>query len=232
MPVRVLIVEDHLVVAEGLAALLDDEPDLCVVGRATTVADAIRGVDEHRPDVVLMDYRLPDGTGAEATAEIRRRHPRVAVLFLTRLEGDMVRMAAFEAGAAGYLNKCRAAADVVSALRKVAAGETLLSTEDLTELLSLRRTTMHLMDRLTRRELETLALMARGADNRRIAAELGLRYGTVRCHVRNLMTKMGAHSKVDAVARGMELGLIEPWPPAPSRGEGAAGRANSCPPPL
>ncbi len=214
MSVRVLIVEDHLIVAEGLQALLDDEPELCVVGRATTVADAIRAVDEHRPDVVLMDYRLPDGTGADATEEIRRRHPEVAVLFLTRLEGDMVRMAAFEAGAAGYLNKSRAAADVVDALRKVAAGETLLSTGDLTELLALRRTTMHLMDRLTRRELETLALMARGADNRRIATELGLHYGTVRCHVRNLMMKMGVHSKVEAVTRGMELGLVEPSPPA------------------
>lgn len=121
-PVRVLIVEDNVLLAEGLEALLNDERDLHVVGRATTVSDAVRGVDELGPDVVLMDQRLPDGTGADATARIRHRHPGVAVLFLSRLEDDMVRLAAFEAGAAGYLGKSRAAADVAGAVRRVAGG--------------------------------------------------------------------------------------------------------------
>jgi two-component system response regulator DevR len=215
-PVRVLIVEDDRLLAEGLEALLNDEADLHVVGRAATVSDAVRGVDRLAPDVVLMDQRLPDGTGADATARIRHRHPGVAVLFLSRLEDDMVRLAAFEAGASGYLTKSRAAADVVGAVRRVAGGETLISAGDLADLLALRRTTAQLEDRLTRREIETLVLIAGGADNRHIAAELGIRYGTVRCHVRNLMMKMGVHSKVEAVTRGMQLGLLERWPPASS----------------
>ncbi len=215
-PVSVLIVEDNLLLAEGLQALLGDEPDLDVVGRAATVADAVREVDELAPDVVLMDQRLPDGTGADATTRIRHRHPGVAILFLSRLEDDMVRLAAFEAGAAGYLAKSRAAADVVGAVRRVARGETLISAGDLADLLALRRTTAQLAERLTPREIETLTLIAGGADNRHIAAELGIRYGTVRCHVRNLMMKMGVHSKVEAVTRGMQLGLLERWPPASS----------------
>jgi two-component system response regulator DevR len=207
--IRILLVEDYLVVAEGLQALIEDEPDLSVVGRATTVSEAMRRAGELHPDVALIDYRLPDGTGADVAAAMRRKHPGTAVLFLSRDESDLARMAAFEAGAAGYLFKSQAAADVVDALRRVARGEILTSSGEVADLLALRRQATHLVDRLTRREVQVLSFMAAGADNRRIAKELGIQYATVRSHVRNIVAKMEVHTRLEAVSRGIQLGLVE-----------------------
>ena len=215
----VLIVEDFRVVADGLQALIEDEPDLRVIGIAADGAEAVRLADDLPPGVALIDYRLPDGTGAEVAARIRRRHPDTAILFLSRDESDVARLSAFESGAAGYLLKSQAAGEVVAAVRSVARGEMLVSSREVTLLLALRHQTTQLLETLTRRELEVLRLMARGTDSRRIGQQLGISYGTVRCHVRNLIAKLGVHSKLEAVNRGLELGLV-----SSARGESGPSR--------
>jgi len=208
--VKVLIVEDHKVVAEGLQSLIGREPDLEVVGLASTVEDARRLEKERRPDILLVDFRLPDGNGAEAVAAIRKAVPKVRVLFLSAVESPAALMAALQVGARGYLLKANAATEVVSAVRRVAAGEMLISASDLAALISQKGEQTHLMDTLTRREREVLRLMAEGLDNHALAVRLGIEYGTARSHVRNLIAKLEVHNRMQAVVRAVQLGLIEP----------------------
>jgi len=206
--VRVLIVEDHRVVAEGLQALLEDDPGIEVCQIAGSVAEAIDVASATQPDVVLLDYHLPDGSGAEAAARIRRSQRASALLFLSHDESELARVAAVEAGAAGYLYKAQAASDVVQAVHRVAAGEMLIRGPEIAELLAWRRRMTSMVENLTQRERDVLQLLADGLDNKAIAARLGVRYGTVRSHVNNLAGKLGAPSKLEAVARAAELGLI------------------------
>ena len=124
-PITVLIVEDHRLMVEGLAALLGEEPHLKVVGTAGSVAEAIEAAASLRPQVVLMDFRLPDGNGAEATERIRREHPEVAVLFLSADISDDAMMLAVDAGACGYVSKAASAEELTSAIRRAGEGEFL-----------------------------------------------------------------------------------------------------------
>src|SRR3981189_2742048 len=124
---RVLIVEDHQVVADGLAALINDQEDMVVVGQAGSVSEAISRAAELSPDVVLVDFRLPDGTGADAGIGIRQVRPETKLIFLTREDSDAARFAALESGASGFIHKSRAAAEVVDAIRVVAGGGTLIT---------------------------------------------------------------------------------------------------------
>jgi len=136
---RVLIVEDHQVVADGLAALINDQKDMTVVGHAGSVAEAISRATELRPDIVLMDFRLTDGTGADAGVEIRLVRPETKLIFLTREDSDAARFAALESGASAFLHKSRAAAEVVDAIRVVAGGGSLFTPRSISALLSKRR---------------------------------------------------------------------------------------------
>src|SRR5919204_2049528 len=120
--IRVLIVEDHQVVAEGLAALINDQEDMKVIGSAGSVADAIAKAAELSPDLVLVDFRLTDGTGADAAGSIRQLRPETKLIFLTREDSDAARIAALESGASAFIHKSRAAQEVVDAIRTVAAG--------------------------------------------------------------------------------------------------------------
>src|ERR1700694_1650444 len=122
LPIRVLIVEDHRVVAEGMAALINHESDMKVVGEAGSVADPFSPAAELGPDFVLLDFRLPDATGAEAAAAIREVRPEAKLIFLTREDTDEARFSAVQAGASAFIHKSRAAADVVEAIRDVARG--------------------------------------------------------------------------------------------------------------
>ena len=211
-PFRVLIVEDHRVVAEGLAALLDEHPDLHVIGWAATVAEAGRLIVAERVDVIVADYWLPDGTGVDAVTALRARWPKATVVFLSVDDSDEVMLAALEAGAAGYLVKSAGGADVISAVRRAAEGEIVVPARQLAALLTRRRERAERsrrLDSLTPREREILGLMAEGMDNREVAARLSVSYATVRSHVRHLLGKLGARSKLEAVVRAADWGLPE-----------------------
>ncbi|WP_238012223.1 response regulator transcription factor [Dactylosporangium sp. AC04546] len=210
-PYRVLIVEDHQVVAEGLAALLNEHPELRVVALASSVGEVEHLADVEHVDVVLADYWLPDGTGAEATAVLRAHQPDVAIVFLSADDSDQVIITALEAGAAGYLVKSAGGADVAEAVRRAVDGEILVPARQLAKLLARRREESRRseeharrLDSLTPRERQILSLMTEGMDNRDIARELSISYTTVRSHVRHLLSKMGARSKLEAVVRAAE----------------------------
>jgi DNA-binding NarL/FixJ family response regulator len=211
----VLLVDDHKVLVEGLRALLGDYADLEVIGTAGTGAEAIEAVDARPPDVVLMDYRLPGGDGAAATAAIHARHPGVAVVFLSADDSDAALLAAVEAGAVGYLVKSEAMSQVADAVRLAAAGEMLLPNDVLARLIQHQRQRSRdersrdrLLDTMTPREVEVLRLMADGLDNQQVAQRLSISYLTVRGHVRNILDKLDCHTKLAAVARASEYGLI------------------------
>jgi DNA-binding NarL/FixJ family response regulator len=217
---KILIVEDHRVVAEGLAALLNDEKDFEVVGIAGSVEEAAKIATSNPPDVALVDFRLPDGNGADAASVVRNAQPDVAVVVLSAEQDDAAVLSAVEAGASGYLLKTESAERILEAVRRAADGEMLIAPRALAELIarrsrreSARLETERLVEKLTPREHEVLELMARGLDNREIAERLHVEYTTSRTHVRSLISKLGAHSKLHAVARAGDLGLIEPGQP-------------------
>jgi DNA-binding NarL/FixJ family response regulator len=206
--IRVLIVEDHRVVAEGLAALINHQSGMHVVGEAGSVAESIAAVTEIGPDVVLLDFRLPDGTGAEAAAGIREVRPEVKVIFLTREDSDSARFAAVQAGASAFIHKSKAASEVVAVIRNVARGQMLITPRTIATLLAKRRAIDAQLETLTVREKEVLRLMAEGLPSRGVALRLGISYTTVRTHIRSLGSKLGVHSKLEAIVKARELGLI------------------------
>jgi len=208
-PTRVLVVEDHQVVADGLSALINDQTDMTVVGTAGSVSDSILRATELRPDVVLMDFRLGDGTGADAATAIRQVRPETKLIFLTREDGDAARFAALEAGASAFIHKSRAAQEVVEAIRTVAGGGSLFTPRAIASLLTKRREADSQLERLTPREKEVLRLMAEGTSSRDIADQLGISYTTVRTHIRSLGSKLGVHSKLEAIVKARELALVE-----------------------
>jgi DNA-binding NarL/FixJ family response regulator len=207
-PTRVLIVEDHRVVAEGLAALINQQSDMQVVGTVGTVADSLGAAADLNPDVVLLDFRLPDGAAPDVAAAIRSIRPQAKIIFLTREDSDAARFAAVQAGASAFLHKSRAAAEVVAAVRDVARGKMLITPRTIATLLSKRRDMDTQLERLTAREKEVLRLMAEGFPSRAIASELGISYTTVRTHIRSLGSKLAVHSKLEAIVKARELGLI------------------------
>jgi DNA-binding NarL/FixJ family response regulator len=205
----VLIVDDHRVVADGIRLVLGQHADLEVVGVAGDAAEALALAAATRPDILLIDYQLPDATGAEVAARLRERQPGLRVLFLSMVMNDAVLREAVKAGARGFLLKTQPAAELVDAVRRTAAGELLIPAATLAGLIAVSERGAQLLDRLTHREHEILRLLAEGLDNRGIAARLGIGYVTVRSHLRNLSSKLNAHSKLEVLARAAELRLIE-----------------------
>ena len=201
--------EDHQIVADGLRALLNDQKDMTVVGMVGSVGESAAKALELLPDIVLLDFRLNDGTGADAAAAIRRVAPNAKHIFLTREDSDVARFAALESGASGFIHKSRAAGEVVDAIRKVAAGGTLITPSAIAALINRRRQTDTQRESLTAREKEVLRLMAEGVSSRDIASKLGISYATVRTHIRSLDAKLGVHSKVQAIVKARELALID-----------------------
>lgn len=207
-PTRVLIVEDHRVVAEGLAALINDRDDMRVVGNIGLVGESAEAASKLDPDVALLDFRLPDGAAPDAAAAIRAVRPATKVIFLTREDSEAARFAAVQAGASAFIHKSRAAAEVVAAIRDVARGKMLITPRTIATLLARRRAIDTQLQRLTVREKEVLRLMAEGRPSRAIAVELGISYTTVRTHIRSLGSKLAVHSKLEAIVKARELGLI------------------------
>jgi DNA-binding NarL/FixJ family response regulator len=208
--VGVLIVDDHRMFSESLSRLLADEEGITVLGVAATGADAIEMVGRLHPNVVLMDYQLPDQDGVSVTTKIRRQSPEVMVVMLTGSTEDRVLLAAIDAGCSGFLTKDRAAAEVVNAVRAAAVGEALISPALLARLLpKLNRTQRTLGEDLSDREREILGFLARGMTNKVIAAELFLSVNTIRNHVQSVLGKLGAHSKLEAVSTAVREGIID-----------------------
>jgi DNA-binding NarL/FixJ family response regulator len=214
--INLLLVEDHRLMFEGLTSVLSEFPDMHVAGVATTVADAVAKALVIKPDVVLMDYRLPDGDGTQATERIRAQLPDTAVVFLSADVSESAMMRAVESGASGYISKAASAEDLVTSIRRAAEGEFLLEVATMARLLDRRRQAQReqteqqrLADQLTPRERDVLGLLARGLGNADIADELHIGYGTVRGYVRGVLEKLGAHSRLEAVAAARKAGLVQ-----------------------
>ena len=206
---RVVVLDDHDVLASGLAHVMASESDLDCVGVANTLADGRRLVAEHHPDVLLLDQGLPDGDGVSAIPELLADQPQLRVVVLTANATDAILVRAIENGAAGFVAKNRSLNEVLSAVRAAASGEAVISSELLTRLLP--RLTGEGVSRhedLTDREREVLVLLADGLTNVAIAERLVVSVHTVRNHVANLSSKLGAHSKLEALSIAVREGLL------------------------
>lgn len=211
--VRVLVVDDHAMFASSVAALLESEPDLEVVGTATDLATARRRLTADPVDVVLLDQRLPDGRGVDAILEFKRLSPATKVVMLTGTADDASLVAATEAGCAGFLEKSRSVQELVAAVRAAAAGEVLLSPDLLARLIArMQRKRQGVGADLTAREVEVLGLLAQGLSNAAIGKALFVSVNTVRNHVANILAKLGAHSKLEALSVAVREGLLEVRP--------------------
>lgn len=196
--------------AEALAATLDTQPGIEVAGCAATVASALREAERLQPNVVLMDYRLPDGQGTAAARTIRSRLPSTRVLIVTASSEDALVREAMRAGCSGIVAKGRSLRELVSAVRAAAAGETVVAPAVLERVMS-PGASQTAGARLTEREAEVLRLTAEGLGTREVADELGLSIHTVRNHLQNSIRKLGVHSVTQAVSAAIRRGII----PAP-----------------
>ncbi|MHB1500121.1 MAG: response regulator transcription factor [Candidatus Dormibacteria bacterium] len=202
-----LVADDHPVVRQGICAMLEVESDLEVVADVGDGRQAVSLTVERAPDVVLMDVQMPGLDGIEALREIQRLCPRTRVVMLTTFGHENYVVPSFKAGAAGYLLKDVSRAELVSAIRRVAAGESLLD-RPIADGVSL----------LSQRELEVLSCMAREMTNREIALTLFLSENTVKTHVSHILAKLGALDRAGAVLRAWKQGLIPQYPAAPEAG--------------
>jgi DNA-binding NarL/FixJ family response regulator len=209
---RILLVDDHPLFRDGVRAALASADDLDVVGEAETVAEAVALAAELSPDVVLMDLGLPDGSGIDATRAILAAAPAVRVLVMTMTSDDEAVVAAMRAGARGFVVKGSGRADLLRSVRSVADGQAVFGPDVADRLTAYFSSLASVPGRdafpqLTEREREVLELMARGFDNRRIARELFLSDKTVRNHVSNVMAKLDAEDRAEAVLRARNAGL-------------------------
>lgn len=211
-PVRVLIADDHPVVRSGLASLLHSISGITVVGQAGTGREAVREAALTRPDVVVMDLRMPQLDGVQATREILRQHPEVAVLVLTMFDEDGLIAEALDAGARGYLLKGAGQEEIELAVRAVAAGEVILSGKVADKVLGRlsKATPAQPLPGLTIREREVLHLMASGAGNAAIASQLMIAPKTVGNHISSLFAKIGVSTRAEAIVLARGLGLGNP----------------------
>jgi len=219
--IAVIIVDDHAVVADALAALLDSEPGIRVVGRPRSIAE-LDALKADRVDVVLMDYQFPDGsTGADGTRIAKRRWPRARVVIVSGLTDDGTVIDTIRAGADGYFAKDRPPAELVDAVRAAHAGATLLPPAFVAELVArvefarAQRESARRPEPLSRREQAVLELLAQGWSTDRITRELFITRNTLRSHVARLLEKLDAQSRIEAVAIGIRAGLVRP----PSRAD-------------
>jgi two-component system, NarL family, response regulator DevR len=217
--VRVFLLDDHEVVRGGVRALLDGYEDVEVVGEAGTAAEALARIPPTRPDVAILDVQLPDGSGVEVCREIRSDHPEIQCIMLTSFADDEALFEAIVAGAAGYLLKQIRGTDIVDAVRRVAAGQSLLDPAVTARVLAWMREPKEEDERLARltgQERKILALIAEGLTNRQIAERMFLAEKTVKNYVSNLLAKLGMQRRTQAAVFGAEV-LGKPEAPAGGR---------------
>jgi DNA-binding NarL/FixJ family response regulator len=201
--IRVLSIDDHPLVREGLAALINSQADMCVVAQGSTGHEAIKLFGELQPDVALMDVRLPDMSGIDAMVTILSSSPRARVIMVTSSEGDVEIERALEGGAKGYILKSMPPREVLDAIRKVHSGNKAIPPEIAMQLAN------HMSDEtLTAREIEILQQVAEGNRNRDIADRLFISEGTVKVHLQHIMDKLGASDRTQAITIAVRRGII------------------------
>lgn len=204
--IRVVVADDHPIVRQGVVTLLEDESDIEVVADVANGRAALSAALAKDPDVVLMDLRMPEMDGVEATKALRERRPEVAILVLTTYDTDEAIVRAVEAGAAGYMLKDAPTEDLVDAVRRAAAGATVLAPPISKRLVERRRNVTP--DALTSREIDVLREVANGNTNAVVAERLHISEATVKTHLIHIYNKLGASDRAGAVARAYEKGVL------------------------
>ena len=202
--IRILSVDDHLLLREGIAAVLEDQPDMTLVAQAANGREAIETFRQHRPDVTLMDLRMPDMSGIKAIAAIREEFPSARIIVLTTYAGDVQAVEALKAGASGYLLKSMLRKELLQTIRAIHAGKRHVPAEIAMEIAE-----HSVEDALTEREVEVLQRVAAGKSNRLIAAELAISESTIKAHMKSILPKLDASSRTHAVMIALKRGILD-----------------------